>query len=287
MNLKIVADSSANIFTYEGLDYTTVPLKINTAEKEYVDTPDLDLHGMIQDLKKYKGKSGSSCPNTQEWLDAFGDAEFVFGLTITKHLSGSYNAAYQAAQLYMQEHPERTVFIIDSLSTGPEIMMIADKIFQLYRTGADFETIRTQVLDYQNHNHTLFCLQSLNNLSRNGRVSPAAAKIAGVLNIRIAGEAQGGQIIPLHKPRGDRKAIQTLVAMMTERGLRNDSLVRIAHCYSEENALALKAAVQEKFPGCRFIIEPTSALCSYYAEEGGLIIGFEGSFNEKNDNRKF
>lgn len=287
MNLKIVADSSANIFTYEGLDYTTVPLKIITGEKEYVDTPELDLQGMVSDLKKYKGKSGSSCPNTQEWLEAFGDAEYVFGLTITKHLSGSYNAAQQAAQIYMQEHPERTVFIIDSLSTGPEMMMIVDKIHVLSESGADFDTIRTQVLDYANRNHTLFCLQSLNNLARNGRVSPAVAKIAGVLNIRVAGDVQGGEITPQHKPRGDRKAIQTLVSMMAERGIYDGALVRIAHCYGEHNALALKAAIQEQYPNCRFIIEPTAALCSFYAEEGGLIIGFEGSFNEKNDNRKF
>lgn len=54
MNCKIISDSSSNIFALDGVDYTYVPLKIISSEKEYVDTPDLDVDGMIEDLKKSK-----------------------------------------------------------------------------------------------------------------------------------------------------------------------------------------------------------------------------------------
>ena len=287
MDLKIVSDSSSNVFHVEGVNYTTVPLKIRAGEKEYVDTPELDLLGMVNDLKAHKGKSGSSCPNVQEWLDAFGDSEYVFGLTITKYLSGSYNAAVQAAETYMEEHPGRKVFIIDSLSTGPAMMMIVDKIKELAAEGKDFETIKEQVLDYANHNHTLFCLQSLTNLARNGRVSPAVAKIAGVIGIRVVGDAKGGEITPVHKPRGDKKAIALLVEMMKEREIFDGAIVRISHCFGEENANALKTAVLAQYPNCKFQIEPTTALCSFYAEAGGMIITFQGNYNEKNSNKTF
>ena len=100
MKFMIVADSSANIFLVEGLNYTTVPMKVITSEKEYIDTPDLDVRGMVDDLRAYKGKSGSSCANAQEWLDAFGDADMVFGVTISRNLSGSFNAAEAAAREY-------------------------------------------------------------------------------------------------------------------------------------------------------------------------------------------
>ena len=287
MDLKIVSDSSSNVFSVEGINYTTVPLKIRAGEKEYVDSPGLDLLGMVNDLKAHKGTSGSSCPNVQEWLDAFGDSEYIFGLTITKHLSGSYNAARQAADTYMEEHPDRKVFIIDSLSTGPAMMMIVDKIRELADAGMDFETIKEKALDYANHTHTLFCLQSLTNLARNGRVKPAVAKIAGVLGIRVVGDVEGGEITPVHKPRGDKKATQTLVEMMKERGIFDGAIVRISHCFGEEPANALKAAVLAQFPNCKFQIEPTTALCSFYAEAGGLIISFQGDYNEKNSNKKF
>lgn len=286
MGFRIVADSSSNVLSLEGVNYTTVPMKV-VAAREYVDDPSLDLAGMVADLQKHKGKSGSSCPNVGEWLEAFGEEECIFGLTITKHLSGSYNSALQAADTYMAEHPGRKVYIIDSLSTGPEMMMIVDKILACEAEGLDFETTKAKVLDYANHNHTLFCLESMMNLARNGRTSMTIAKLAGILGIRVAGDVEGGQITPLVKPRGSRNATQALLKLMKERGFQDGNILRIAHCFGESAAYALRDAVLAEFPNTRFHLEPTTALCSFYAESGGLIIGFEGSLNEKNDNTKF
>jgi len=270
----------------EGVDYTTVPMKVLGA-KEYVDDASLDVAAMVEDLKYHRGKTSSSCPNVGEWLEAFGDAAYVFGVTITKHLSGSYNSAKQAARTYMEEHPDRKAFIFDSLGTGPEMMLMVNKILECQRSGDDFEATKAKVLSYHNHLHTLFCLESLNNLARNGRVSMAVAKLAGVLGIRVAGAAEGGELAPVHKPRGPRKTTQALVDMIKDRGFRDGANIRVAHCFAEEAAQALKSAILAEFPHANFILEPTTALCSYYAETGGLIIGFEGAFNAKNDNTKF
>ena len=286
MSFRIVSDSSSNVLALRDANYTTVPMKV-VADKEYIDDANLDLSAMVEGLRSYNGKSGSSCPNVGEWLEAFGDNEYVFGITITKNLSGSYNAAQQAAQTYMEEHPDRKVFIIDSLAAGPELVMIAEKILECEAAGDDFETTKAKVLEYHNHTHTMFCLESMLNLARNGRVPMAVAKIAGMLGIRVVGSAQGGQIIPVHKPRGAKKATQTIVEMMKERGFEDGKLLRVAHCFGEEPALALRDAIMAEFPNTRFILEPTGALCSYYAEAGGLMIGFEGGFNTENDNTKF
>lgn len=285
--MKIVSDSSSNVFHVEGLNYVTVPMKVIAEDKEFIDTPELDLQNMVDTLKNHKGKSGSSCPNVQEWLDAFEGDEDIIGITISKNLSGSYNSAKQAAEEFMQTHPGRKVFIVDSMSAGPEQMMLIEKMKELIEAGCDFETVKEKTLEYQNRTHILFCLESLTNLARNGRVSPAVAKIAGVLGMRVVGDAQNGQIVPIHKPRGHKKAMQTLVAMMEERGMQDGDLVRVAHCFGQQQAEDLKATTLERFPGVRFIIEPTTALCSFYAEAGGLMIGFEGSYNTNNNNKDF
>ena len=283
MRYQIVSDSSSNIFHIEGVNYTTVPLKIVAGEKEYVDDPRLNVRGMVDDLKAYKGKSGSSCPNAQEWLDAFGDAEMVFGVTISRNLSGSYNAAQQAAQDFAEEHPDAKIHIFDTLSAGPEMAMVTEKIVELLNKGLPFEEIVAGIREYQNHCHILFCLESMNNLARNGRVNPAVAKIASVLGIRACGDAQNGQIIPSQKPRGQKKATEVLASMIRERGFTNDSWLRIAHCFGETQAQLLIDAVKKDFPNARYTIEPTGALCSFYAEEGGLMIAMEGAFNEVNN----
>ena len=283
MRYQIVSDSSSNVFRMEGVSYTTVPMKIIAGEKEYVDTEALDVRSMVDDLKAYKGKSGSSCANAQEWLEAFGDADMVFGITISRNLSGSFNAAEAAAREFAEEHPDRKIHIFDTLSAGPEMAMVAEKIVELVEKGLPFEQIVAGVREYQNHCHILFCLESMNNLARNGRVNPAVAKLASVLGIRACGEAQNGQIVPTQKPRGQKKATETLAAMIRERGFRDDSWLRIAHCFSETQARLLIDALKKDIPNARYTLEPTGALCSFYAEEGGLMIAMEGSFNQVNN----
>ena len=286
MAIKIVSDSSSNVFTLAGANYSTVPMKV-IAAKEYIDTPALDLQGMVADLKAHKGKSGSSCPNVQEWLDAFGSGDDIFALTISKNLSGSFNSASQAAELYMEANPGCKAFVIDSLAAGPQQIMVAEKLAELIAQGLDFETIKEKTLDYHNHTHILFCLESLTNLARNGRINPAVAKIAGVIGIRVCGDVKGGQITPVHKPRGAKKATAILVDMMKERGFADGMQLRIAHCFGEEQAQALADATLAEFPNTRLTIEPTTALCSFYAEAGGLMIGFEGGYNTNNNNIEF
>ena len=283
MRYQIVSDSSSNIFSLEGVNYTTVPMKIIAGEKEYVDTPELDVAGMVRDLKEHKGKSGSSCANAQEWLEAFGDAEWVFGVTISRNLSGSFNAAEAAAREFAEEHPNSRIHIFDTLSAGPEMAMVTEKIVELMNKGLGFDEIVAGVREYQNHCHILFCLESMTNLARNGRVNPAVAKIASVLGIRACGDAQNGQIIPTQKPRGQKKATEVLASMIRERGFTNSSWLRIAHCFGESQAQLLIDALKKDFPDARYTVEPTGALCSFYAEEGGLIIAMEGAFNEVNN----
>ena len=282
MKFRIVCDSSCNVLSLDE-NYATVPMKV-TADREYVDDAALDLAQMVEGLRNHKGKSGSACPNVGEWLEAFGDAEYVCGITITKHLSGSYNAAQQAAQIYMENHPGRVVYIFDSLSTGPEMMMLVEKIRQCEAEGDDFETMKQKVLAYHNCNHTLFCLESMMNLARNGRVSMTVAKIAGMLGIRVVGAAQKGEITPIHKPRGSKKATQVLMDMLRERGFADGNQIRVAHCFGEEAANALRNAVLAEYPNARVLVESTGALCSFYAEAGGMVIGFEGCLNEANSN---
>lgn len=280
MSYKIVSDSSSNIFHLDGVNYTTVPLKIVAGENEWVDNAQLDLADMVASLKKYKGKSGTSCPNVQEWLDAFQGEENIFAMTISSALSGSYAAAKNAAEEYMAENPGTKVFVLDTQSAGPEMGLLMDKFKELMDEGNDFSTACEKIKAYHANTHILFCLESLTNLARNGRVSKAVATIAGVLGIRAVGDVQHGQITPVHKPRGQKKATETLVKMMEERGLDSSKKVRIAHCFGLENANMLKDALLKKFPGISVAIEHTTGLCSFYAEIGGLMIAMEGTAHQ-------
>ena len=124
--MKIVADSSANLMTMNTVAFDAAPLKVITAEREFVDNSQLNLDEMLDYFSAYKGRSQTSCPNPDDWLRAFGDGEDVFCVTITSGLSGSYNAACIAKDIYEADHPGRRVYVIDSLSAGPELTLIAE-----------------------------------------------------------------------------------------------------------------------------------------------------------------
>ena len=275
MNFKIVSDSSSNLLTFEGVPYATVPLKIITAQREYVDDASLDVSGMVNDLRTVKGKTSTSCPNIYEWKMAMEGADAVFAITITSNLSGSYAAALQAKAELLADHPEKKICVLDSLSTGPEMQLVIERLAVLIAEGKDFDTIEREIREYLSHTHLIFCLQSLANLARNGRVNPVVAKLAGVLGIRIVGIAsQEGTLELLHKPRGGERALTTIIDVMKTGGYQGGR-VRIAHCNNEVGATQLAARIRALYPDAQIKITPTTALCSFYAEVGGLMVGYE------------
>ncbi|MBQ7322705.1 MAG: DegV family protein [Clostridia bacterium] len=274
--IKIVADSSADILDLTDVPYATAPLMVFTSEREFVDDADLDVKEMVEYLRGYNGRSSTACPGPHDYLNAFGDAEWVFCVTITATLSGSYNAAMVAKRQYEEMHPERRVFVLNSLTAGPECYLLVEKLQRLVREGNDFDGICRQIEEYRETTGLLFMLESMKNLANNGRVSPIVAKMAGLLGIRLVGKASDrGDLEPLNKCRGEKKALETIVAHMKEMGLRQGK-VRIAHCQNEDAAHALRDLIAETFERKVHVrIYRCRGLCSFYAEQGGMLVGFE------------
>ncbi len=275
MNYRIAADSSSNLMSLPGVNFACVPLKIVTDVKEYTDDAQLDIAQMLDELESYKGRSSTSCPNVGDWLNAFGDAEYVFAVAITSNLSGSYNASVQAKEVYEELHPGRHVCCLDTLSTGGEMTLIVEKLVQLLDSGLSFEAVEQQIRAYMQQTHLLFMLESMDNLAKNGRVSPLVAKACGILNIRVAGCASAvGTLQPDHKCRGTRKALETMVKDMLAKGYRGGKVI-IDHVQNLSAAEALKTKILELYENASIRIGKCGGLCSFYAERGGLIVGFE------------
>lgn len=271
----IVTDSSSNLTGLQELPFAFAPLKIITADREFTDDADLDVSGMVNYFDSYKGRSKTSCPNTGDWLEAFKDAEQIFCITITSGLSGSYNSACAAKQVYEADHPERKVHVIDSLSAGPEMVLLIEKLTEYIREALSFEQIRDKITAYMENTGLAFMLESLKNFAANGRVSPTVAKVAGVLGIRVVGKASAqGTLEPISKCRGEAKALTAIINHLQESGFQKGK-VRIAHCRNEGAADKLRTMLLSQYPQADISIHVCRGLCSYYAESGGLLVGYE------------
>lgn len=275
MTYKIIADSSANQIRPISIPYAVAPLKIITASREFVDDENLNTAEMVAYLKNYSGKSSTACPSMNDWLSSFEDYDNIFCITISSNLSGSFNAACLAATEYETQYPNRNVFVIDSLSTGGEMQLIIEKLEELITAELSFDEITKQITEYQKSTGLLFMLQSLKNLANNGRVSHAVAKISGMLGMRIIGLAsEEGRLDITDKSRGDKKALVSIIERLKTAGCKNGK-IRISHCQNEELALTLKAEIEKEFNATDILICENGGLCSFYAESGGVLIGFE------------
>lgn len=276
MNVKIVSDSGSNIQTLSGnIPFANVALKIITEEREFHDNSDLDVTDMVDFLKQYRGKSGSACPSVQDFYDAFGNAQYVFAFTITSSLSGSYNAARLAKEEYEANYPERKVCLVDTLSAGPEMKLLIEYLQELLSGDCTYEEICEAILTRRQQTGLTFLLESMQNLANNGRVSPLAAKFAGLIGIRALGYASDqGELAMLDKCRGEKKSLTSMVHHLKSLGYQGGK-VRIDHCQNPSLANRLCDLIHEEFPYADIRIAETYGLCSFYAEKGGLMIGFE------------
>ena len=273
--IKIVADSSCDLFRLKNTEFETAPMKIITAEREFIDDISLDVDGMANYLYQFKGKSKSSCPNTTDWLEAFGDADEIYCVTITSGLSGSYNSACAAKQIYESENEGKRVHVFDTLSAGPEITLIIEKIEECIDKDMSFEDICDCVTAYMKKTGLVFMLKSLKTFANNGRVSPIVAKLVGIAGICIVGKASDeGTLEPMHKPRGERRALETLTGCLEAEGFKFGK-ISIGHCQNESAAEQLKELILAKFKNVQIEIHKFRGLCSFYAEKGGVLVGFE------------
>ena len=275
MQYKIVADSSADVLALSHVPFANVPLKITVGEKTYVDNDKLNVPELVQTLRTYKGRSVTACPSPEDWRECFGDAERVFCVAITSTLSGSCNAARLAARDYEAEYPDRKVFVIDTLSAGPELALIVEKLEEMILEGRQYEQICKDIMAYLKTTKLTFMLQSVRNLANNGRVNAAVAALVGLLGIRIVGIASNqGDLQQMGKARGDKRALADIVGIMRDLGYKGGKVL-IHHCENIAAAEMLKKKLQEIHADAKIKIDCTRGLCSFYAEDGGLLVGFE------------
>lgn len=275
MKRKIVADSSCDMWELNGVDFAVAPITISTDNKHYVDNQELDVHLMSEELAKYKGVSHTACPSVGSWLDCYEGYDEVFVVTLTGAMSGTYNSAMTAKGIYEEENENVKVHVFDSLSTGPEMKLLIEKLKEMIEEDLPFEEIVEKGQDYLNHSRLFFALKSLHNFAMNGRVSKAVASAIGVLNISIfATASEEGTIQQISKCRGEKKVVKSMIEHLENAGYHGGK-VRISHADNLKLAHNVRDKILELYPNADIIVYPMGGLCTYYAEIGGLLVGCE------------
>lgn len=278
MQWNIITDSSCDLLNLENqssnIIFSSIPFVISIGSDDYVDNEMLNVPDMITAMEKCENASRTSCPAPLAWCEQFEKPGYSIAVTISSKLSGSYNSAYAAKSMILERYPEKRIALIDSRSAGPEIILAVRKLCELIEAGNDFDSVIEQIEDYIRHTHIIFALASFNNLVKNGRMSKLAGFIAGKFGFwGIGVGSEEGTIKIKQKTRGNSKVLDAIINDMKERGIKYGTVV-ISHCQNAVLAERLKNAIQDTWQNVKVIIIPTRGLCSYYAERGGLIVGY-------------
>lgn len=278
MKWKIVADSGSNLREIEDLPENIslglVPLILHLDEKELIDTPDVDTKKLVKDMAEAK-ETSTACPAPGVYAEAFSGADNILCITISSEVSGSFNSAELGRKIALEKNPDANIYVFDSNSAGGEIDLLILKAIKLIKEGKEFQHVVDGLHAYHKHTYVGYMLQSIKNLVKSGRVSKVVGSIVGLLNINILGiRSEEGTIEMSDRVRGEKRALNKFLADMIENGF-NGNAVEISHVNNRELADQLAEKMLEHFPEANITIRPTSGLCSFYAEDNGLIVGYE------------
>ena len=279
MEWKIVVDTACDFREIpnkaENVTYERVPFSLQIEDKVFVDTLDLDIDKMMEEMYASSEPARSACPSPEAYLAAYRGEKNVIVLTLTGGMSGSYNSAIIGEKMLKEENEDVNIHIIDTLSAGGENDLYLLKINELIKEGLSFDEVVSEMRKYQENSKLIFVLEKVDNLVKNGRLNKLAAAVVGLLNMRMVGEASDeGTLHLLHKVRGEKKAVSTVVDEMIKAGYKGGRVV-VTHRNNEDICKKIQDKLREKFSNIEFMIVPTSGICSFYGEEGGMLLGYE------------
>ena len=282
MRYKIVIDSCGELTADQKMDshFENVALQLDVDDYHILDDETFNQQEFLQKVKESPNCPKSSCPSPDKYIDAFGeDATHIYIVTLSSQLSGSYNSAVLAKQMYEEGQQEngdmpRQIHVFDSRSASIGETLIGMKVQELEEAGESFETVVESVENYIEEMNTFFVLETLETLRKNGRLSNIKAMIVNVLNIKpIMGSTNEGTIQVLGQARGMNKALDSMVQKIIATTKNcEEKILAISHCNCPKRAEKVKEQIENMAKFKKIIILETAGVSSMYANDGGVIV---------------
>lgn len=278
MSYKIIGDSCLDLTADLKKDphFQIIPLTLQVEHTQVIDDETFDQKKFLELVRSSSECPQNACPSPERFKEAFEcDAEQIFVITLSEHLSGTYNSAVLAKKLYEEEHGQDgkniAVFSSDSASSGE--LNIALYIQSLCQASLPFEEIEEKTRSFIKNMRTYFVLESLDTLRKNGRLTGLQAFFATALNIKPVMGADSGVIIKLDQARGINKALTRMADIaIREAGETKDKVLIIAHCNNPERAEVVKNEMCRQASFKDVIITETAGVATVYASDGGIIV---------------
>ena len=278
MSFKIVVDSCCEFTSQMQKDscFAKVPLTICANEQTFTDDETFKQAELLWAMKQSVDAPSTACPPPQLYLDAYQcDAKDIYVVTLSALLSGSHNSAQQAKMMLEEENPDANVHVFNSCSAVCGETVIALKIKELAESGVPFKKVVREVEQFIYRMKTLFVLENLENLRKNGRLTKLQAVVTGALKIKLFCHATPeGEIGKVGQALTVKQALSKMVEKAAEDKDHVGRLVVITHCNCLERAFQVRAMLEQKCRFSQILITEAGGITTVYAEDGGIVIAY-------------
>ena len=277
MSFKIVVDSCCDLTPAMLRDpvFVKVPLTIFSNGSTFVDDETFDQADLLWSMRQSEDAPSTSCPSPQAYLDAYRGADDVYVVTLSALLSGSHNSAEQARILMEEERPEVNVHVFNSCSAVSGEVLVALAIQRMASSGMPFKRVVTEVEQFIYQMKTLFVLESLENLRKNGRLTKLQAVITGALKIKLfMGATPEGEICKYGQALTIKQALAKMMDKIAADAAHVGRTLVICHCNCLERAFAVKAMAEKKCNFAHILITEAGGISTVYAYDGGIVVAY-------------
>ena len=276
MRYKIVVDSCCELPEEYKNDprFERVPLTLEVGDYQIQDDETFDQKDFLNRVAAYPKCPKSACPSPERYRDAYrAAAEHIYCVTLSSHLSGSYNSAVLGKHLYEEEYGKKDIYVCDSESASCGETQLSMLAASWSEQGLAFDEICGRLSDFRDHMNTYFVLDNLETLRKNGRLSGVKALVASTLSIKPVMGATKGEIIQLGQSVGIKKALAKMAETVAKEAVNpQEKTLMITHCTCPERAERVKKMILEKIQCRDVLIMDTKGVSSMYANDGGVIV---------------
>lgn len=276
MKYKIIVDSCCELPEEYKKDerFQIVPLGLEVGDYKILDDENFNQAEFLAQVANYPQCPKSACPSPEKYMDAYRtDAENIFVITLSSHLSGSYNSAEVGKSLYVEKFGEKNICVFDSESAASGETQYALMAMELQEQGVSFEDTVQKLEAFRDKMKTYFILDNLETLRKNGRLTGVKAMVVSTLNIKPIMYGNRGVIAQKSQAIGMKKALIKLAdIMIKEVPDIKERVLMISHCNCPDRAEFMKKALLAKTEVKSVIIMDTAGVSSMYANDGGVVV---------------
>lgn len=276
MSYRIIGDSCLDLTDEQKRNphFRRIPLTLHIDDHTVIDDDTFDQQAFIRMLAESPSCPRSACPSPETFKQAYEcEEDDVYVITLSSHLSGSYNSARLGKELYEEEHGPKNILVLDSESASSGQVELALAIERLCEQGLSFPEVSEQILTMRDRQKTYFVIDSLEPLRKNGRLTGLQAFFATSLNIKPVMAGDHGVIVKRGQARGLNRAYSYMCGLaLREAGDPAQCHAVIAHCNCPDRALQIQKELLRRGAYREIIITETAGVATMYAGDGGIVL---------------